>query len=74
LTVIEWSFIQLLTVSIDYSLFYQSWVLQEAIIVLKSSMSYGSTGFETDGCLFLKAVLDEPVMPNPLAVPLEIFC
>lgn len=69
----EWSFIQLLTVSIDYSLFYQSWVLQELIMVLKSSISCGSTGLETDGCLFLNAVLELPVMPNPLAVPVEIY-
>lgn len=68
-TLIECCAIQLFIVSMDASLLFQSFVLQAVIIFLKSSMSWGSTGFDTEAYLFLNAWLEDPVAPKPFDAP-----
>ena len=68
-TLIECCDIQLFIVSMDASLLFQSFVLQAATMFLKSSISWGSTGFDTEACLFLNAVLEDPVAPKPFDAP-----
>ena len=54
-TVIEWTLIQFERESMAFTLAFQSLVWQEFIMSLKSSISLGSTGLDTEGWRFLKA-------------------
>ena len=68
-TVIECFSIQSWTSSMAWSLLLQSAMLHEAIKFLKSSISWGSTGLDTDCCLFLKFWIEVSVTPKPFEAP-----